>query len=120
LNAVGAYSRFRLWRIDANRGILEARLRALAHPGLTEPQIRAPGLTREQIKALPPEAVIQTPEDRKAAEELMRDFDALRRRCEGQLKSLVTPMGREMYYRYQEWLIDESKAALAALLRQPK
>jgi hypothetical protein len=32
----------------------------------------------------------------------------------------VTPMGREMYYRYQEWLIDESKAALAALLRQPK
>ena len=36
LNAVGAYSRFRLWRIDANRGILEARLRALAHPGLTD------------------------------------------------------------------------------------
>ena len=123
LNAVGAYSRFRLWRIDANRGILEARLRALAHPGLADEQIRAPaapGLTREQIKALPPEAVIQTPEDRKAAEELMRDFDALRRRCEDQLKSLVTPMGREMYYRYQEWLIDELKAALAALLRQPK
>jgi hypothetical protein len=24
-------------------------------------------------------------------------------------------MGREMYYRYQEWLIDEAKAALAAL-----
>jgi hypothetical protein len=24
-----------------------------------------------------------------------------------------------MYYRYQEWLIDESKAALAALLRRP-
>src|SRR5271157_5141790 len=117
LNAVGAYSRFRLWRIDANRGILESRLRALAHPGLADEQVRAPfapGLTREQIKALPPEAVIQTPEDRKAAEDLMRDFDALRRRCEDQLKSLVTPMGREMYYRYQEWLIDESRAALAA------
>jgi TRAP-type uncharacterized transport system substrate-binding protein len=123
LNAVGAYSRFRLWRIDANRGILEARLRALAHPGLTEEQIKAlpaPRLTREQIKALPPEAVIQTPEDRKAAEDLMRDFDALRRRCEDQLKSLVTPMGREMYYRYQEWLIDEARVALAALLRPPK
>jgi TRAP-type uncharacterized transport system substrate-binding protein len=122
LNAVGAYSRFRLWRIDANRGLLEARLKALVHPGAAEQQTRAPaapGLTREQIKALPPEAVIQTPEDRKAAEELMKDFDALRRRCEDQLKSLVTPMGREMYYRYQEWLIDESKAALAALLRQP-
>src|SRR5271166_5095710 len=46
LNAVGAYSRFRLWRIDANRGILESRLRALAD-GLTEQQIKAlaaPGL----------------------------------------------------------------------------
>ena len=49
----------------------------------------------------------------------MRDFDALRRRCEDQLKSLVTPMGREMYYRRKEWLIDEEKAALAALLRPP-
>jgi TRAP-type uncharacterized transport system substrate-binding protein len=122
LNAVGSYSRFRLWRIDANRGILEARLRALVHPGLAELPIKAPGahgITREQIKALPPEAVIQTPEDRKAAEDLMKDFEALRRLCEDQLKSLVTPMGREMYYRYQEWLIDESKATLAALLRQP-
>src|SRR4029077_16069446 len=61
LNAAGAYSRFRLWRIDANRGLLEARLRALAYPGLTDEQIEArahSGLTREQIKALPPEAVI--------------------------------------------------------------
>jgi hypothetical protein len=49
----------------------------------------------------------------------MRDFDALRRRCEDQLKSLVAPMGREMDCRRQEWLIDESKAALAALLRRP-
>ena len=37
----------------------------------------------------------------------MKDFEALRQLCEDQLKSLVTPMGREMYYRYQEWLIDE-------------
>jgi TRAP-type uncharacterized transport system substrate-binding protein len=123
LNAVGAYSRFRLWRIDANRALLESRLKALAYPGLNEEQIKArahSGITREQIKALPPEAVIQTPQNRKAAEELMKDFDALRRRCEDQLSSYVTPMGSEMYYRYQEWLIDEARAALAALLRQPK
>ena len=44
LNAVGAYSRFRLWRIDANRGILEARLRTLAHPGLTSSRSRRPAL----------------------------------------------------------------------------
>jgi TRAP-type uncharacterized transport system substrate-binding protein len=122
LNAVGAYSRFRLWRLDANRGILESRLMALAHPGLSQEQISAiahSGLTLEQIKSLPPETVIQTPEDRKAAQELMQDFNTLRRRCEEQLSSYVTPMGKEMYYRYQEWMIDESKAALAALLRRP-
>ena len=44
----------------------------------------------------------------------MKDFDALHRRCEEQLVSYVTPMGSEMYYRYQEWLIDEAKAVLGA------
>ena len=123
LNAAGGYSRFRLWRIDANRALLEARLKALAYPGLTQEQINArahSGLTREQIKALPPGAVIQTPQDRKAAEDLMKDFDALRRRCEEQLSSYVTPMGSEMYYRYQEGLIDEAKAVITSLLRSPK
>jgi hypothetical protein len=47
----------------------------------------------------------------------MKDFDALRRRCEDQMSSYVTPMGSEMYYRYQEWLIDEARAALGVLLR---
>jgi TRAP transporter TAXI family solute receptor len=123
LNGAGAYSRFRLWRIDANRAMLESRLKALAYPGLSEEQIKArahSGITREQIKALPPQVAIQTPQDRKAAEDLMKDFDALRRRCEAQLSSYVTPMGSEMYYRYQEWLIDEARVALAALLRSPK
>jgi TRAP transporter TAXI family solute receptor len=123
LNGAGAYSRFRLWRLDAIRAMLESRLKALAYPGLSEQQIKArahSGITREQIKALPPQAVIQTPQDRKAAEDLMKDFDALRRRCEEQLSSYVTPMGSEMYYRYQEWLIDEARGALAALLRPPK
>ena len=123
LNVMGVYSRFRLWRIDAGRALLESRLKALAYPGLDEEQIKArakSSITREQIKALPPGVVIQTPGDRKAAEDLMNDFDALRSRCEDQLKSFVTPMGSEMYYRYQEWLIDEARAALAALLRLPK
>src|SRR5271165_7060388 len=42
LNAVGAYSRFRLWRIDANRGILEARLKALSGLGATPEQVKTP------------------------------------------------------------------------------
>jgi uncharacterized protein len=122
-NASDAYSRFRLWRIDVNRAELESRLKTLAYPGLTEEQIKArahSGITREQIKALPPEAVIQTPKDREAAEALKKEFDALRRRCEDQLGSFVTPMGSEMYYRYQEWLIDEARVTLSALLRPRK
>ena len=121
LNAMGVYSRFRLWRIDANRGLLETRLKALAYPGLAEEQIKArahSGITREQIKALPP-GTVRTPKDRAAADALMKDFDALRRRCEDQMSSYVTPMGSEMYYRYQEWLIDEARVALATLLRSP-
>ena len=74
---------------------------------------------REQIKALPPETVIQTPKEREAAEVLKKEFDALRQRCVDQLGSFVTPMGSEMYYRYQESLIDEARVALAALLRSP-
>ena len=58
LNAVGAYSRFRLWRIDANRGILRVAADG-ARPSRSQPRSRSgaiahSGLTREQIKSLPP------------------------------------------------------------------
>ncbi len=108
-NALSAYSRFRLWRIDANREILESRLKALS--GL--------GSTPEHVKTLPPGAVIKTPRDRKAAEDLLADLEALRLRCEEQLRSIVTPMGSEMFYRYQESLIEDAQAMLADLLRRP-
>ena len=108
-NASNAYSRFRLWRIDANREMLESRLKALT--GL--------GSMPEHAKTLPPEAFIKTPEDRKAAEGLLKDFEALKLRCEEQLRSMVTPMGSEMFYRYQEQLIEDAQAMLADLLRRP-
>ncbi len=107
-NASNAYSRFRLWRIDANRQILESRLKALT--GL--------GATPEHVKTLPPEAVIKTPQDRAAAEDLIKDLEGLRLRCEEQLRSYVTPMGSEMFYRYQESLIKDAQAMLAELLRR--
>ena len=106
-NAMGAYSRFRLWRTDANRALLEARIRTLA----------GPGLCREQIKALPPETVLKTPADRHAAEALVRELDVLRARCDQQFNSFVTPMGAEMLYRYQELLIEEARTALTAWLK---
>ena len=31
---------------------------------------------------------------------------------------MVTPMGSEMFYRYQESLIDETRATLAAMIRR--
>ncbi len=107
-NASNAYSRFRLWRIDANREMLESRLKALT--GL--------GSTPEHVKTLPPGAVIKTPQDRKAVEDLLTDLEALRLRCEEQLRSVVTPMGSEMFYRYQELLIEDAQAVLADLLRR--
>jgi len=106
-NAMNAYSRFRLWRIDANREILESRLKALI----------GARLTKEQIGALAPEAAIKTPQDRKEAEDLMRDLEALRHRCDEQTRSMVTPMGNEMLYRYQEAMIEDAEATLASLLR---
>ena len=107
-NASSAYSRFRLWRIDANREILESRLKTLT----------TPVLTGDQIRALPPEAVIKTPQDRKAAEDLMKDLEALRLRCLEQTRSMVTPMGNEMFYRYQESLIEGAASTLVTLLRR--
>ena len=110
LNASDIYSRFRLWRIDAQRVALESRLKALTNPPLT----------RDQIKALPLDAAFAAPQERLAAGALMNDLEALRDRCQAQVEtSWVTPMGSEMYYRYQESLTEEAIAALSKLLTRP-
>ena len=52
---------------------------------------------------------------------LMKDLEALRERCKAQVEtSWVTPMGSEMYYRYQESLTEEAIVALSALLSRPE
>ena len=108
-NATEVYSRFRLWRIDANRELLEARLKTLT----------SPPLTRDQVGALPADAVLKSPQDRDTAKSLIKDLEVLQARCLAQLQSFVTPMGREMYYRYQESLIEEAIGSLTALLGRP-
>jgi TRAP-type uncharacterized transport system substrate-binding protein len=105
-NATGAYSRFRLWRIDANRELLESRLKALL----------GPRLTRHEIKALRFGDALKTPQERKTAEGLLKEFERLRLRVLEQLQSFFTPMGSEMLYRYQELLIQEAEATITALL----
>jgi hypothetical protein len=105
-NALKGYSRFRLWRIDAARERLEGRLKELTDPGLTHAQIRAPG-----------GELLTGPGARAAARSILDQLAQLRVRCQRHASSMVTPMGDEMFYRYQERLIDEAVTSLAVLLQ---
>jgi len=106
-NLMKGYSRFRLWRIDAAREKLETALKELVDPSLTHAQMRA--VADEQAMA--------SPERRAAAQAIMDRLLALRARCQRQTNSVVTPMGDEMFYRYQQSLIDEAATTVAALLQ---
>jgi hypothetical protein len=107
-NLMNAYSRFRLWRIDAARERLEMATKELVDPGLTHAQIRA---TSEN-----PMTAVQM---RSNGQDVMNQLVALRVRCDRQTGSIFTPMGNEMYYRYQRSLIDQAIDTLAALLARP-
>src|SRR5262249_14582538 len=104
-NAMRGISRFRLWRIDAAREKLGARLAELT----------GPRLTRGPIRANPPKQRLGEPALREATQEIMNRLNELRARCQRYTGSMVTPMGDEMFYRYQEGLIDELRTTLAAL-----
>lgn len=107
-NGMSAYSRFRLWRIDATRERLEAGINDLVDSSLTRAEIR--DATAAQVLSLP--------EKRAAAQGLLARLTELRARCERQTNSFVTPMGDEMFYRYQQTLIDEAMTTLSRLLRR--
>src|SRR5499426_3124915 len=105
-NAMTLFSRFCLWRIDAAREKLETALKELVNPRLTHAQMRA----------VPADRVMAAPEQRTAAQSILDRLVELRARCQRQASSIVTPLGDEMYYRYQQFLIDEATTTLAALL----
>jgi TRAP-type uncharacterized transport system substrate-binding protein len=105
-NALKGFSRFRLWRIDAARERLEKRLKELTHPKLTHGQIRA----------FPGGDLLTEPGACAIARSIRDQFMELRARCQRHTSSIVTPMGDEMFYRYQESLIDEAMTTLALLL----
>ena len=107
-NGMKAYSRFRLWRIDAAREKLEALLKQFVDAGETHTQMR-------EVSANRP---IDTEHHRAAAETLFQQLLHLRIRCRRYTSSLVTPMGDEMYYRYQESLIDEAITTLGSSLQK--
>lgn len=106
-NVMRAFSRFRLWRIDSAREKLEAALKGLVDPKLTHAQLRTATVDH----------VMAAPEKRDAAQAIVKQLMALRAKCQRYTNSLVTPMGDEMFYRYQQGLIDEAITTVGALLR---
>jgi TRAP-type uncharacterized transport system substrate-binding protein len=108
-NAMKGFSRFRLWRIDAARTKLETTFKTTVGPSFTNWQIRNA-----------PEGPIVTAKQRADAKAILDRLGDLRARCERQTASIVTPMGDEMFYRYQQFLIDEARTTLATLLERSR
>jgi hypothetical protein len=107
-NALKAISRFELWRIDAARERLERRLKELTDPKLTH----------AQIQAFPGGDLLTGPGACAAAQSIRDEFVKLRARCQRYAASFVTPMGDEMFYRYQASLIDQATTTLSLLLQR--
>jgi len=98
-NAMRGFSRFRLWRIDAAREKLKTQIDAMVGPAVGHPQ---PAPIKEA--AAPKAGVTKAaPTIERVTAQLME----LRARCQRYTGSMVTPMGDEMFYRYQESLINE-------------
>jgi TRAP-type uncharacterized transport system substrate-binding protein len=105
-NALKGFSRFQLWRIDATREKLEAEIRRLA--GDVVRHGPTSNFSTKQLLV-----------DRKAraeAQDILSRLAALRTRCARHANSFATPMGDEMFYRYQQSLIDDTTSVLNALL----
>ena len=69
------------------------------------------------MRILPPERVLGEPDKHAAAQVIL---DQLRELASAvtSTSSLVTPMGDEIYYRYQQSMIDEAITTLATLFQR--
>ena len=105
LNAMGAWNRFRLWRVDAARVRLEEELLGLL----------APTTTIGEIAQATPNPALGPEEIRSAVRSIVDRLATLYRRCRRQSVSVFVPMGGEMAYRYQEALIQDLLRALRDL-----
>jgi hypothetical protein len=107
-NALKGLSRFWLWRIDAAREKIEAEVRRVAGDVVSH------GPARNISTNLLTDKKAQG-----AVEEMLSRLANLRALCERRAKSFATPMGDEMFYRYQQSLMDNTTAVLNKLLRGP-
>ena len=81
-------------------------------------ELTDPRLTHAQIRAFPDGDLLTGPGACAAAQNIRDELVQLRARCQRYAASIVTPMGDEMFYRYQESLIDEATTTLALLLQR--
>ena len=95
--AMAVWHRFRLWRLDVARVNIERDVFALFGPGITV----------NEIAAIPVSERHRTPEARAQLNELVERLEWLSQRCRRHSLSLLVPMGHEMGYRYQETLISD-------------
>ena len=101
-NGMGLWSRFRLWRIDARRVKVEERLAGLFGDHVTPAEIA-------RLKPTPEHMTIA---NRVQVADLISAFEMLNATCRRQSLSIVSDMGQEMPYRYQERLMSEFIDAL--------
>lgn len=107
-NAMGAFNRYRLWKVDAARVEIERELRALFGAGIAVGEIpRA-----RPDPTLPPEEV------RTRVRAITEQLEALYERCRRNSLSVVVPMGGEMAYRYQENLMMDLLQAVRAFTEE--
>jgi TRAP-type uncharacterized transport system substrate-binding protein len=106
-NALKGLSNFRLWRIDAARETIESEVNQLAGDVVSH----APAWGSETHAALAEQSASARVQD------LLGRLGKLRDRCQRQAKSFAVPMGHEIYYRYQQTMIDHTIVVLKRLRR---
>jgi TRAP-type uncharacterized transport system substrate-binding protein len=103
-NALKGFSHFRLWRLDAAREKLEAEAALITGEAITHAHV------------LPSKPVLLDVEARVAIQDILNHLARLRLRCRRYANSFATPMGDEMFYRYQQSLIDHTATTLRTML----
>ena len=100
--AQALWHRFRLWRLDSVRVRIEGEIA----------RVFGPAITVAEVAKMKPEERYRTPEARKRVDALITQLEHLSGRCRRQSLSMLVPMGQEMNYRFQEWLVAEWLHAL--------
>lgn len=104
-NLLKGISHFRLWRIDAAREKIEERIRQVERTAFG-------GVPGDPLEALPQKA-----NSRDIQADILSQLRNLRSRCQRYANSFATPMGDEMFYRYQQSLIDRATVDLNAIMK---